>query len=127
MAGSRNPAGANGGASETCHVATDQSEDNQRANAAQPITVVIDGTAVAKGRPRITRRSFAYTPAKTRAYEAHGRLAAQLAMGARAPIAAPVRMVALVELPIPASWSGKRRTAAITGDIRPTSRPDIGP
>jgi Holliday junction resolvase RusA-like endonuclease len=89
-----------------------------------PVTIVIDGTAVAKGRPRMTRRGFAYTPAATRKYEAHGRLAAQLAMNGR-PIALPPRMVALVELPIPVSWSKRRRAVAITGDIRPTSRPDL--
>ena len=89
-----------------------------------PVTIVIDGTAVAKGRPRMTRRGFAYTPAATRKYEAHGRLAAQLAMNGR-PIALPRRMVALVELPIPVSWSKRRRAVAITGDIRPTSRPDL--
>jgi Holliday junction resolvase RusA-like endonuclease len=93
-------------------------------NAPPPVTVIIDGPAVAKGRPRMTRRGFAYTPAATRKYEAHGRLAAQLAMDGP-PIDVPVRLVALVELPIPASWSGRRRAAAITGDIRPTSRPDI--
>ena len=27
-----------------------------------PVTIVIDGTAVAKGRPRMTRRGFAYRP-----------------------------------------------------------------
>jgi Holliday junction resolvase RusA-like endonuclease len=89
------------------------------------ITIVIDGPAVAKGRPRMTRKGFAYTPAATRKYEAHGRLAAQLAMDGQPPLTTPVRMVALVELPIPASWSGRRRTAGMTGDIRPTSRPDL--
>jgi Holliday junction resolvase RusA-like endonuclease len=93
--------------------------------AAEPITIVIDGAAVAKGRPRMTRRGITYTPAATRKYEAHGRLAAQLAMEGRTPIAVPVRMVAQVELPIPSSWSQRRRSAAIAGDIRPTSRPDI--
>jgi hypothetical protein len=29
----------------------------------EPITVVVNGKAVAKGRPRITKRGFAYTPA----------------------------------------------------------------
>lgn len=90
-----------------------------------PVTIIIDGVAVAKGRPRMTRRGFAYTPAKTRAYEAHGRLAAQLAMDGRPPIAGAVKLTARIELPVPASWSKKRRAAAITGDIRPTSKPDI--
>lgn len=90
-----------------------------------PVTIIIDGPAVAKGRPRMTRKGFAYTPAATRKYEAHGRLAAQLAMDGRPPIDAPARMVALVELPIPASWSKRRRAAAITGSIHPVTRPDL--
>jgi Holliday junction resolvase RusA-like endonuclease len=89
------------------------------------VTIVIGGDPVAKGRPRFTRKGFSYTPAATRKYEAHGRLAAQEAMGDRPPIAGPVRIIALVELPVPASWSRTRTAAALTGDIRPTTRPDL--
>jgi Holliday junction resolvase RusA-like endonuclease len=89
-----------------------------------PITIIIGGEPVAKGRPRMTRRGFAYTPAATRKYEAHGRLAAQQAMDGRPPVAVPVRAEITVDLPVPASWSLKRQTAALAGDIRPTSRPD---
>jgi Holliday junction resolvase RusA-like endonuclease len=88
------------------------------------VTVVIGGAPVAKGRARVTRPGFVYTPAATRKYEAHGRLAAQQAMNGRPPIAGPVRAEITVDLPVPASWSGKRRDAALRGDIRPTSRPD---
>jgi Holliday junction resolvase RusA-like endonuclease len=91
----------------------------------QAVTIIIDGPAVAKGRPRVTLRGFVYTPAATRKYEAHGRLAAQLAMDGRPPIDVPISLTMAVELPIPISWSGRRRAAAITGDIRPTSRPDL--
>jgi Holliday junction resolvase RusA-like endonuclease len=91
----------------------------------EPITIVIDGTAVPKGRPRMTRRGITYTPSATRKYEAHGRLAAQLAMDGRPPIVAPARMIAHIELPIPSSWSQRRQAAALAGDIRPTSRPDL--
>jgi len=88
------------------------------------ITIVIGGPPTAKGRPRMTRRGFAYTPAATRKYEAHGRLAAQLAMDGRPPIGAPCRAEIMIDLPVPQSWSTKRRDAALCGDIRPTSRPD---
>jgi len=88
------------------------------------VTITIGGEPVAKGRPRVTRRGFVYTPAATRKYEAHGRLAAQLAMDGRPPIAVPVCAEIVVDLPVPASWSGKRRDAALDGDIRPTTRPD---
>jgi Holliday junction resolvase RusA-like endonuclease len=94
-------------------------------NEAAPVTVVIAGEPVAKARPRVTRRGIAYTPAHTRKFEAHGRLAAQLAMGDRAPIEAPVRLELVVELPIPDSWPGRKRALAVTGDLLPTSRPDV--
>jgi Holliday junction resolvase RusA-like endonuclease len=88
------------------------------------VTVVIGGPPTAKGRPRMTRKGFVYTPAATRKYEAYGRLAAQQAMNDRAPITVPVRAEITVDLSVPASWSVKRRNAALRGDIRPTSRPD---
>lgn len=90
-----------------------------------PITIIIGGEPVAKGRPRMTRRGFSYTPAKTRQYEAHIRFAAQEAMDGRPPIAVPVRAEITVDLPPPMSWSGKRRDAALRGEISPTSRPDV--
>jgi len=84
-----------------------------------PVTVVIAGPAVAKGRPRMTRKGFVIsTPSATRKYEAHGRLAV------RSPITVPARAEITVDLPVPASWSAKRRDAALRGDVRPTSRPD---
>jgi len=78
----------------------------------------------AKGRARVSRKGFVYTPASTRKYEAHGRLAAQLAMDGRPPITTPVRAEVMIDLPVPASWSMKRRDAALRGEVRPTSRPD---
>jgi Holliday junction resolvase RusA-like endonuclease len=88
------------------------------------ITIVIGGEPVAKGRARVTRKGFVYTPAATRKYEAHGRLAAQLAMDGRPPLAVPVRADIEVSLPVPASWSAKRRLAALRCEISPTTRPD---
>jgi Holliday junction resolvase RusA-like endonuclease len=90
-----------------------------------PVTVVIGGLPTAKGRPRMTRLGIAYTPAATRKYEAHGRLAAQQAMNGRAPINVPVKAEIMVDLPVPTSWSTKRRDAALRGEIRPTSRLDV--
>jgi Holliday junction resolvase RusA-like endonuclease len=88
------------------------------------IIIVIGGEPVAKGRPRMTRKGFAYTPAATRKYEAHGRLAAQLAMDGRPPLTCPCRAEITIDLPVPASWSAKRQGAALRGEIKPTSRPD---
>ena len=88
------------------------------------ITVIIGGPPTAKGRPRMTRRGFVYTPSATRKFEAHGRLAAQQAMNGRPPIAVPVRAEIVIDLPVPASWSAKRHGGALLGRIRPTTRPD---
>jgi Holliday junction resolvase RusA-like endonuclease len=52
-------------------------------------------------------------------------MAAQIAMDGRPPIDVPVRVELLVELPVPASWSRRKAEAALTGGIRPTSRPDV--
>ena len=82
------------------------------------VTIIIGGETTAKGRPRVTRRGLVYTPAATRKFEAHGRLAAQLAMNDRPPIAVPVRAEIVIDLPVPASWSGKRRDGALRGEIR---------
>jgi Holliday junction resolvase RusA-like endonuclease len=88
------------------------------------VTITIGGEPVAKGRPRVTRRGITYTPSATRKFEAHGRLAAQLAMNGRPPITVPVHAEIVIDLPVPASWSAKRRDAALLGNIRPTTRPD---
>ena len=104
----------------------DTEADNKRHHEQQePVTIIVAGAPVPKGRPRMTRRGFAYTPAATRKYEARGRLAAQEAMGDRLPIQGPCRLELRVELAVPASWSQKRKAAALVGDIRPTTRPDI--
>src|SRR5262249_14721657 len=91
----------------------------------EPITNIVPGEPVGEGRPRMTRRGLAHTPAATRKDEAHARMAAQLAMDGRPPIEAPVRIEVMVELPIPASWSERKKAEAITGTVRPTSRPDV--
>jgi len=93
-------------------------------NSDAPITIVIAGLPVAKARPRATRRGLVYTPAHIRKYEAHGRLAAQIAMDGRPPITVPVRAEITVDLPVPTSWSAKRQAAALRGEIKPTGRPD---
>ena len=89
------------------------------------VTVTVDGKPVAKGRARVTGAGFAYTPAKTRKFEAHARSMAQLEMDGRPPITGPVSLHVHVELPVPKSWSKRRWQAAIVGDIAPTTRPDI--
>jgi Holliday junction resolvase RusA-like endonuclease len=100
--------------------------DRAAAPEAEPITVIVDGAAVAKGRPRFVRKTgIAFTPPHVRQYEDAARFAASVAMAGRAPIAGPVRLEMVVELAIPASWSKKKHAAALLGEVMPTSRPDI--
>lgn len=90
-----------------------------------PIIIELSGAPVGKGRPRFVRSTgTAFTPAKTRSYESHLRLAAQEAMGSRRPIDGPISVRMTAALPVPKSWSKKDRAAALLGIIRPTSRPD---
>lgn len=89
------------------------------------VTVELAGTPVAKGRARFVRSTgIAFTPAKTRSYESHLRLAAQDAMDGRAPLEGPLVMRVRVTLPIPLSFSKRKRAAALAGDEHPAKRPD---
>lgn len=87
------------------------------------IVITIPGPPVAKGRPRMTRTGRAYTPAKTRAAEGYMRHA--IAAQAGQPMlqgALDVSVIAM--LPIPASWSKRKRADAAAGILRPTGKPD---
>jgi Holliday junction resolvase RusA-like endonuclease len=90
----------------------------------EPVTIVVMGAPVGKGRPRFTRGGHAYTPDKTRSYEQSVALAAKLEMRSRQPIAGPVQMYFRAVFEIPKSWPEKKRMDAILGVIRPTVKPD---
>jgi Holliday junction resolvase RusA-like endonuclease len=88
----------------------------------------IPGAPVAKGRPRIsTRGGFAraYTPKKTVNFEARVALAAQQVMDGSEPLDGALSLFIDVHLPIPQSWSKKKKEQASAHVIRPCSRPDI--
>lgn len=85
----------------------------------------VDGTPRGKGRPRLTTRGGfprAYTDEKTRAYEQEIALAAKQA-GAK-PLECPCSVAVTAVLPIPQSWSKKRREEALRGLLVPTVKPD---
>lgn len=89
---------------------------------------VIVGVPVAKGRPRIsTRGGFAraYTPEKTRTFEAMVADQARDAIGAAEPYKGAVEIEAHFSLPIPKSWRARKQAAALDGSLRPQGRPDI--
>lgn len=89
------------------------------------VAIELPGPVRGKGRARTSRfGGRPYTDDKTRTYEARITLAAQHAMGDAQPFAGACALIAEARFAVPASWSGKRRAAALSGAVRPTMRPD---
>ena len=92
--------------------------------ATDSITITVAGPPVAKGRARVLKSGHSYTPAKTRKYEAHIRMAAQVAMKGRPPLEGALRIYVVAVVPIPVSFSKVKRQRALNGIVAPTKRPD---
>lgn len=65
-----------------------------------------------------------YTPAETRACENALALAAKVAMKGRGPLDGPLLLCVTAFMPVPRSWSQRKRDAALAGTVRPTVKPD---
>lgn len=92
------------------------------------LTFTIPGPPVGKGRPRISKvgnHARMFTPEKTVNYETLVAVSAKNAMDGKPPIDGAVRVVLDIVCQIPASWSKKKRAAALEGKEHPTSKPDI--
>lgn len=88
---------------------------------------VVPGLPVGKGRPRIGKaggHARMFTPAKTVQYESKVALAGEAAMAGRPLFEGAVGMGVAIDVPIPASWSGKKQRAALAGQVLPTTKPD---
>lgn len=88
---------------------------------------VVEGTPVGKGRPKFARRGkfvSTYTPTKTRTYEDTIKVAARQAMTIE-PLQTPVTVFVYISVPIPASYSKKRKQACLSGFEKPMKKPDI--
>ncbi len=91
-----------------------------------PIIITLTGAPKGKGRPRFSKASGrAFTPAATRTYEDVLRFTAQEIMGDRAPIEGPLSVAVIAQMPIPASWSRRKRAQALAHEILPTGKPDV--
>lgn len=91
------------------------------------IAFVVPGEPQGKGRARVGTiggHARMFTPAKTVAYEGLIAHAAQLAMRGAAPLDGDCRLEVDIVCSVPASWSGKKRTQALAGGIRPAKKPD---
>ena len=91
------------------------------------INFAVYGDPVPKGRPRFSTRGkfpVAYTPEKTRTYEALLKDAAIEAMGSSEPLETPVSLYLYIRVPIPKSCTKKRLEAIDNGSEKPTKKPD---
>lgn len=98
---------------------------------APDVSIALPGEPKGKGAPRtqvryLKGRAYAqiYSDPGTRSYEGMLRQVGALAMRGRNPLANALRVRVVAHMSIPRSWSGKRRTAALAGYVRPTVRPD---
>lgn len=66
-----------------------------------------------------------YTPKETVEYENLVRMAAHEAMAGSAPTRFPVRVTILACCSVPASWSKKKQSKALAGEVFPTGKPDL--
>ena len=92
------------------------------------ITFTVPGDVVGKGRARAVRRGkfiSHYTPTKTVNYENLVKMAASDAMGDNLLFQKAVKLDLLILVTPPASWSNKKRMAALQGQIYPTTKPDV--
>lgn len=97
--------------------------------AGRVIRFTVPGAPVGKGRPKVASRGgrFAqlYTPEKTANYEGLVAHAGQVAMNGRDLIAGAVSVQLDIRLPVPASWSKRKQSQALDGQVLPTKKPDI--
>jgi Holliday junction resolvase RusA-like endonuclease len=89
------------------------------------IRIVLPGQPKGKGRPRFSRASGrTYTPEETRSYEGQLRWVATLEMRGAAPLLGALTVMVVARMSIPTSFSKKKRADALSGELRPTTKPD---
>ena len=91
------------------------------------IAFSIPGEPQAKGRAKIVKIggfSRMATPQKTVAYEGLIAHAAQQAMAGAQPVDFACQVQMSITVSVPASWSKKKRAAALLGEVMPTKKPD---
>lgn len=94
----------------------------------KPVSFFVPGKAIGKGRMRLsTMHGFArmHPTDQTINYESLVSVTAQQAMRGRVLIAGPVLVEMKIVVAVAASWSNKKRAAALAGDVFPTKKPDI--
>lgn len=90
-----------------------------------PVTVMLLGVPVAWARTRPNASGRLFNPTRQRNNTAALKVMASQAMAGREPFDCPVRLDLHAEFPIPATWSKKKKAAALIGMIRPGKKPDL--
>lgn len=72
-----------------------------------------------------TGRPITFSDAKTKSYENLVAMAAYEAMAGRQPFDGPLRCELVFCVPVPASWSKRKRDRALAGELHPSVRPDL--
>ena len=92
-----------------------------------PLRIVIPGAMRGKGRPKFSQRGGfvrVYTDAQTVSAENWVKTCAIEQVG-NPVLQGPLSVSVAISVGIPDSWSKKKRAAALSGEIRPTGKPDF--
>lgn len=94
----------------------------------RPVSFVVPGEPVGKGRPRIGKvgnHARMFTPAKTASYEGLIALAGTEAMAGRQLIEGAVMVELRIVMSVPTSKPKKWKAQALAGEVFPTKKPDM--
>jgi len=84
----------------------------------------VPGEPVGKARPRFTKNGHAYTPDKTRSYEAIVKRCVIKAMKGKKLLTGAISLSVTAFFPIPQSSTKAVRETALSGEMRHTKKPD---
>ena len=84
----------------------------------------VPGEPVGKARPRFTKNGHAYTPDKTRSYEAIVKLCAIKAMKGKKPLTGAISLSVRAFFPIPKYFTRAIREKALSGELYHQKKPD---
>lgn len=88
------------------------------------VKFTIPGVPIPKARPRVPRKGHAFTPKKTKDYEALVKDVYNLTVGKYLGDSAIVATIDLY-FPIPESYSKSKKRRIADGEIKHTKRPDV--
>lgn len=88
------------------------------------VKFTIPGVPIPKARPRVPRKGHAFTPKKTKDYEALVKDVYNLTVGKYLGDSAIVATIDLY-FPIPESYSKSKKRRIAEGEIKHTKRPDV--